>query len=267
MVRAVGASATLPTFRSFDVRVEGTYELDDALAIHADPVRGNFQPTIEFPRNRAARATLTANRPLSPWVAKTELSLRGEVRGRFPLAGGENDRALTDASVRGSVQSALELPIGTDMRFVTSGMIAGLYTPADVSPPVTELIYLGGPVSAPGYDYHSAVATFGYFAHAEFRVPAPFPSFSLGRYGRVPSRGTFAPYVHIAGTSGGPGRCVAVSEGEGTACRMANRVMPAFGAGYLTPFDVLRLDVSRGVGKNGRWLFSIDVTRDFWSIL
>jgi hypothetical protein len=41
---------------------------------------------------------------------------------------------------------------------------------------------------------------------------------------------------------------------------------PSVGAGFLTPFDLLRIDVARGL-RNGRWTFSIDVSRQFWSVL
>lgn len=122
-------------------------------------------------------------------------------------------------------------------------------------------------MSAPGYDYHSAAATFGYFGHAELRIPAPFPSFSLGRYGRVPGRGAAAPYVHLAGTDGGARQCDPLPSGMPGTCGAARRFLPSFGVGYLTPFDLLRIDVARGVGRGGRWTFSIDVTRDFWAIL
>jgi hypothetical protein len=252
LTRAVGLGATFPTVHSFDLGLEATYELEDPLAIHADAVRGSFKPTIDFIPSRAARAVLSANRPLSPWLGNTDVSLRAELRGRWPIvaddADGGDDAVLRRSTLRGSILAGLEKPLGSDARLVTSGMVAGADfagTNRPVSP--TELVYLGGPVSAPGYDYHSAAATFGYFAHVELRVPAPFPSFSLGRYGRVPGRASFAPYVHLAGT--------------------AHRSLPAFGAGYLTPFDLIRIDVARGVGEGGRWMFAIDVTRDFWSIL
>ena len=55
--------------------------------------------------------------------------------------------------------------------------------------------------------------------------------------------------------------------GWARACVLPNGYMPAVGAAYLTPFDLVRIDVARGVGRNGRWMFAIDVTRDFWSIL
>jgi hypothetical protein len=116
--------------------------------------------------------------------------------------------------------------------------------------PVVDLVYLGGPVSGPGYNYHSIVSTLGWSAHAELRVPAPFPAFSLGRFGRVPARGAFAPFAHIVGV-GGP----------------MPRGFPAVGAAYLLPFDLLRIDVARGLGTDGRWTFGVDLNREFWKIL
>jgi hypothetical protein len=38
------------------------------------------------------------------------------------------------------------------------------------------------------------------------------------------------------------------------------------GVGALTIFDLLRFDISRGL-RDGRWTFSVDVSRDLWSIL
>jgi hypothetical protein len=41
---------------------------------------------------------------------------------------------------------------------------------------------------------------------------------------------------------------------------------PAVGLGGIGLFDLLRVDVARGL-RDGRWLFSIDASRDFWRIL
>jgi hypothetical protein len=41
---------------------------------------------------------------------------------------------------------------------------------------------------------------------------------------------------------------------------------PSVGVGLLTLFDLLRFDVAKGF-RDGRWAFSVDVIRDFWSIL
>ena len=46
----------------------------------------------------------------------------------------------------------------------------------------------------------------------------------------------------------------------------ADAARAALGLGALTVFDVLRLDVARGL-RDGRWTFSVDIGRDFWSVL
>jgi len=267
LTRAIGASATFPTYRSLDIRLEGTYELDDPLSIHADPVRGTFRPTTNFEQTRATRLSLTANRPMSPWIGNTDLSLRGELRSRVTIDSGDASQMLRQSALRGSLLAGLETPIGSRMRLVTSGMLAGVHASSTAPMPILDFVYLGGPVSAPGYDYHSSVGSLGYYAHVELHVPAPFPAFSLGRYGRVPGQATLAPFFHVAGARNGIGRCATFDGGVGSGCVLPNDFMPAFGAGYLTPFDLVRIDVAKGVGRNGRWTFAIDVTRDFWSIL
>ncbi|NUQ91599.1 MAG: hypothetical protein HOQ26_01675, partial [Gemmatimonadaceae bacterium] len=43
-------------------------------------------------------------------------------------------------------------------------------------------------------------------------------------------------------------------------------IYPSVGFGFLTPFDVVRFDVGRGL-RDGRWTFSVDIAREFWSVL
>ena len=47
----------------------------------------------------------------------------------------------------------------------------------------------------------------------------------------------------------------------------SGRVFPSVGVGLIGFFDLVRLDVARGLRSSGRWTFSIDVARGFWSIL
>jgi hypothetical protein len=151
------------------------------------------------------------------------------------------DKATTG---RASIQADIERPFGV-YRFVSRTIAADVVSTEAVAP--QDLAYFGGPVSGPGYDYHSLRARAAVSQHLEWQMPMPFPGFSLGRFGRVPSTGTFAPYVN------------AVAAG--------NRTYPSVGAGFLTPFNLLRIDVARGVGRGGRWTFNIDVSREFWRIL
>ena len=118
--------------------------------------------------------------------------------------------------------------------------------------PPQELVYLGGPTTGPGYDYHSIVSRRAFSEHVELRTPAPFPEFSLGRFGRVPGRGTFAPFLHVIG---------ATSNG------LIGGLYPSLGSGYLMPFDLLRIDVARGLRavrsrrRLGRWRRSREAVR------
>jgi hypothetical protein len=99
----------------------------------------------------------------------------------------------------------------------------------------------------------------------ELQFPVPFTSFSLGRYGKTPSTITLVPYASAAWTdrtlaARKPGNPLALFAPERSGWH------PSLGIGALTLFDLLRFDVARGL-RDGRWSFSVDVTRDLWSIL
>jgi hypothetical protein len=129
--------------------------------------------------------------------------------------------------------------------------------------PLQELVYFGGPVSAPGYQLHSIGGTMGSATRLELQIPTPFISIPLGRFGRVPGQAHLAPFVSAVAIRGTVNctptivaRCPSLADG----------VYPSAGIGLLTVFDMLRFDVARGL-RNGRWVFNVDVNRDFWSIL
>ena len=109
----------------------------------------------------------------------------------------------------------------------------------------------------------------GVSQRAELRLPIPFFPFSLGRFGRVPSRAALAPYVGAAYLGRAHG-LLRIPGAAGTAAYQSidqpAAAYPFAGIGFLTPFDLIRLDVARGL-HNGRWFFYIDVNREFWSIL
>ena len=110
-----------------------------------------------------------------------------------------------------------------------------------------HLIYLGGPVSAPGYDFHSLVGDVGMSQRIEWQAKVPFIGIPLGGWGRAPATVTLAPYVNEA---------------------WVNQIgsKPSVGLGVLTLFDLLRFDVARGL-NDGRWSFGFDVSRTFWGVL
>jgi hypothetical protein len=125
------------------------------------------------------------------------------------------------------------------------------------------LVYFGGPVSGPGYDFHELVARAGWSQRLEWRTPIPFFSVPLGRFGKIPSSATLAPYAQVVAIGGGP---IYAYRGGVPMVQPVPGAYPALGVGLLTLFDLVRFDVSRGL-RAGRWLFGFDVNPEFWSIL
>ena len=239
-VRGGSLSVRTRPVLGWTVSLEGAIERQRPLAVHATPASGRYEPTIAATPLRERRATLSFDRPtrLGPWGFETQLHADGSL---IQYNAFQNDyRNLSRVSLRGN----FERPIGSSRIVLRS--LAGWMAAGDSLPP-QHMVYLGGPMSAPGYLYHQFASRAGVSQRAEIQFPVPFPSFSLGRYGKTPASITLAPFANGA---------------------WADRLgwHPSVGIGALTIFDLLRFDVARGL-RDGRWSFSVDVSRDLWSIL
>jgi hypothetical protein len=271
LVRAAGLRAEATSLLGFDATVSGAIEWQSPVAVRATPVTGTFVPTVPVADLHVLRWALDLARAPSLWVFGTELAVHAQARlvvPQGPAAPEPGPVFVGDlgTTLRGSLVAQVERPVG-DMRLVTSTTVAGVGGQNTVDAPQrSELVYLGGPVSAPGYDFHSLVSNVGATEHLEWRVPAPFVPFSLGRFGRVPAHGSFAPYAHFALIGQQPVVCTSSVGAAGSRCPAVPQLYPSFGAAYLLPFDIVRIDVARGVARGGRWTFNVDVSREFWSI-
>jgi hypothetical protein len=262
LVRGGGLGLDLSVFLGFRLSADASLERHDSLAIHAHPVTGTFAPTPPIEGRRYYRFALRGDRPTSLWFFGTELEAHVELRSLVAAESGLSN-SVNSQGGRGSLLLDIERPFG-DTRLVLN-TAAGFS--ATLMP--TELTYFGGPVTAPGYDYHSLWGMNGVSQRAELRLPIPFFPFSLGRFGRVPSRAAIAPYVGAAYLGATQGSLEISSPTGNPALRLVDQPAAAYpfaGIGFLTPFDLIRLDVARGL-HNGRWFFYIDVNREFWSIL
>ena len=65
---------------------------------------------------------------------------------------------------------------------VSHTLAAGAIAP-NRSIPAQDLVYFGGPVTAPGYDLHQLVGASGISQRFEVRAPVPFMTVPLGRFG------------------------------------------------------------------------------------
>jgi hypothetical protein len=228
--------------------LELAYERHEPLVVHARPASGSFEPTIPAVSRRESRAVLRLDRP-------TSLTFGGfEIGAHLTVSAIRREKSPSprDELLRPSLVLDLERPFGTS-RLLFHTIAAGVFSGDAV--PAQHLVYLGGPTSGPGYEFHEFVGRGGVSQRIEWRFLAPFVPIPLGRYGRVPGTVTLAPFA------------TAVWIDRPAPFKPARQGWyPAVGLGALTVFDVLRLDVARGL-RDGRWTFSVDVGRDFWSVL
>jgi hypothetical protein len=267
LVRALGGSLDFLAPVGLQVRATFAYESHFAAPVRARPVTGTFRPALPIAELSTRRASLEISRPTALWFGGTELTVRSELRAMSPVRG-DGLRSEYD-DLRGALTIDIERPFG-EHRLVTTTTLAGMASQApDMSYELRQdFVYFGGPRSAPGYAYHSLVSNAGMSERVEWLMPAPFVPFSLGRFGRVPARGRFGVVAHVVGmpavrsavcTPGGPIPLPCPTERGGW--------FPSVGAAYLLPFDILRIDVARGLARGGRWTFNIDLSREFWPIL
>lgn len=277
-VRAIGVQGAFGATQQWGVRV--AWEQEDPLTIAARPVGGRYSALLPAAPVRGVRVELSRRHIFGDptashgtWTVRTvahgatrSLSANDAAvtQDAFPPVGdaeqtvqalrieGEARRVWTDAQERSLVVSG--------HAGVTTGLNASSRTL-----PVQWLQFAGGPVSGAGYGFHAFAGVFVAQARAEWRMPVPFVSVPLGKYGKTPSRATLAPFVQSVLVGGS-----AHNHADATAVRpittAVDGVYPAVGVSGSFFFDLMRVEVARGV-RNGSWRFGLDVDRSFWGIL
>ena len=230
---------------------EASGEAQRALKVHAVPARGSYAPTLAADRGDARRLTIRLDRPKAPWTAGNLLQFRTEARLSHFVP--EARSASLGATTVARVYAAAEVERSAG-RSTLVGRLSGGGVWGSDGIPLQDGLFAGGPLSGPGYAYHAFRGTGIGTVRVEIRRPVPFVAVPLGRWGRVPGAMQLAPYVGAVSVLGR-------AKGQG-----ANGVFPYVGVGAITVFDLLRLDVARGL-RGGGWRFGVDLMRDFWSIL
>ena len=228
---------------------ELAYERHEPLAVHARPASGAFEATIPAQQLHESRATIGLDRPTALTWSGFELASHIDVAGIRRASRAQTPRG---DFLRPSITIDLQMPLGTS-RFIWHTVAAGILGSDTL--PAQHLVYFGGPTTGPGYEFHEFVGRGGISHRIEYHFLAPFVPIPLGRFGRTPATVTLAPFATAVWI-------------DRSAPFKAPRQgwYPAVGVGALTVFDVLRFDVARGL-RHGRWTFSVDVGRDFWSVL
>lgn len=247
-------------------RGDAAYEHPRQLTIEGDPVKGQFEPLLLVDEQQhAIRGSIRAEHPTSLSVFGSELRVVTKadyVAYRTDGCGGNTVPPCNASDVaRLSLVLNAERPLG-NQRLVWHTAF-GAAIPVQGTLPSQELVYFGGTVTAPGYDFHSLVGRTAVSQRLEWRMPIPFLSVPLGRFGHTPSSAKLAPFATVVALQRAGVGPIRVGE---PAPSLTSGTYTSVGVGLLTFFDLLRIDVARGL-RQGRWAFAIDVTRDMWGVL
>jgi hypothetical protein len=232
--------------------LEGGFERQRPLAVHATPARGRFAATVPAWRLHGPHMALRVNR--SARVAGGGVRLAATLSGADLVVRDDPDSTAQDSRFGRAVAEARYNRESADhvLRVTTFGA-AAVSGEGDRVPP-QALVYLGGPVSGPGYDFHAFRSRRAAMLHLEYGMRVPFPSIPLARYGRSPANARLLPYAHV----------IAVS-GSAQQSAHASGWYPSLGIALELFFDMLRIETARGL-RDGRWTFSLDLSEGFRAI-
>ncbi len=233
--------------------LQGAYVRHGALAVHATPARGRFEPTIPAWELRGPQVDVRASRTLA-WAAG-DLRLEGTLRGAALDAPQDDPLARDSRLLRATALARFNREGGGRvLRFAAFAAAVDAHR-SDPVPP-QALVYLGGPVSGPGYGYHAFRSLRAAMLHAEYGMRIPVPSVPLARYGRSPASATLLPYLHAVGIAYPASASVA-----------SGGVYPSIGLALEMFFDLIRIETARGLRDGGgRWTMSVDLSEGFRAI-
>ncbi|MCE9600740.1 MAG: hypothetical protein K8S21_00815 [Gemmatimonadetes bacterium] len=225
--------------------VEFMRERQAPLALRAAPTTGRYEPL--FAADRVTVSSLGAAWTVAPPSDQGALDLSLA----FRLSGGTVTAASggeTSEYARASIESDVRRPLaGGTLRARLDAAVVSL----GAGVPAQFGVAAGGPVSAPGYEFHSLRGSVAVLQRLEWQRRIPFVPMRLGRFGQVPSSVVVAPFVHEALVRDGSGEWNGYS---------------SVGVGIIGLFDLLRIDVAKPLRGRG-WLFSVDVAREFWRVM
>ncbi len=228
--------------------IEAAYLRNRAVAVAAQPATGRYEPTLAVASGEGPMLTMGAERPPGAWPGG--LNARGRAEIRFGRESNPAGDPSTFARAYGELQ--LERPAGPGTLLWRLG---GGFATGQGAIPLQQRFFAGGPVTAPGFEYHQFSGTRLLSQRLEWRLPMSFVRIPLGRWGAIPGHATFAPFANLTGVSD-----------TDAVTRSSSGWYPTVGAGLLVFFDLVRIDVARGL-RDGRWTFGVDLSRDFWRVM
>lgn len=258
-VRALGVMWRRAPTSAFTWRV--AFEGEQSVPLRARALRGTFAPTLVVAEVSGVRAEVSGTGGWVPADARSTRGLWQLTASAGAYEGTSAGPACPECTVLAEVQPRVLRAQGMlQLTKPLSGRVtlfaqtlAGVAMGRDLPP--QWLVFAGGPWSAPGYAFSSLPSRGMLSQRLELRTKMPAPALPLGKYGRAPGHLTLAPFVQLTATASGTKELPTVSG-----------VWPSVGLGTMFFYDLLRVDVARGL-RNGQWRLNFDIDRGFWGIL
>ncbi len=226
----------------------------EAAALEADDVidRG-YRPVRRLDDGRVAWLALELKQPPTGALERVGgLSWEGRIEGATSALAGDFDYVRVAARGESLWPDA---GLGLDLRlFAGAGLVAGGRVPAQ------RLLPGGGRGTVRGYHFHRFVGD-GYGAGGlELRRPVLWPFISVAGFADVG-------WVGRLGSGAAAGRAIEVWNAEGRPAGSARGPLIGVGAGVGMLFDILRVDLARGLRQGGIWELVVSVRPEFWAWL
>ncbi len=227
-----------PSGRTLELTARWEEQRSPDNVTHDEEGESGFRPVLPIDEGRWASLRLGASFP-TPWQS---MRLHGNAEGiRF------RDRTLLGVS--GSLNYRREwLTAGVEARGeLSGGMFAG-------RPPRQALFLLGGRGTVPGYPIHTRMGDRYWLVKAEASRALLEPWMRIRAFGAAGR--AWDPDVAPSSPAAG------ADHPGGPTCR--GEAMASLGLGLGLGWDILRLDVARGLTSGGNWELILSVNRAFW---
>ena len=231
----LGATSSLEVGAEWKRHRSGTNVVDDGLAVDPESESGIARPVLAVDEgdDRAVEVT---------YAART--AARGFESSATARLGQMEDRRYASLTWATTLRRELRQR-GTTLE---AGLRVGFATEAA---PVQTLFLLGGRHTLPGYSYRSFIGN----QMVLLRVEA--------------SQAVLAPWlkVHVFGATGVTGFASDGLPDTGWPRRSTDGLKSSAGLGLKLGWELLRVDVGRGLNDGGDWEFVFSVQRHFWEWL
>ncbi len=226
----------------------------EAAALEAGEVvdRG-YRPVRRLDEGRAAWLALEMKQPPTGALERVGgVAWEGRIEGATSAVAG--DFEYVRVAARGE-RLWPRAGLGLDLRiFAGAGLVSGGRIPAQ------RLLPAGGRGTVRGYPFHRFVGDVYGGGGLELRRPVVYPLVSVAAFAD-------AGWVGRAGSGAGAGRAIDAWNREGRLAGSARGPLIGVGAGVGLLFDIVRVELARGLRQGGIWELVVSVRPEFWAWL